>query len=530
MGKALDQAIRRGIARELPAPASTVEPVGAQASTSSGVVTFGGGNGYSGADSSQLRGMIYFPELDTRKEINPTNRREIMRKARWMYANLGIVRRAVNGVARMVVGTGLIPEPFTNDKRWNEEAQEAFQRRTGAANVFDLSQKFNFGQSQRAVVRCRLKDGDLGVLLSASQSARARFGFYEAHQIGTSKWNRMTPQEMEGWYDGVFVDRFNSAQRYRILGDLDGEHTDIDARDFIHCVDFERPGQRRGMSALAHAVNNLVDITEIQSFIKTGVKQANRVGYYLADKGTPQATGGMGAQIAGAVKQLTDGEGNKINIESIYGQGGEIPNVPDGKELRLLSDQRPHPNTLGFMDFIIRDIAWGIGIGPELLWNIATLGGANTRYILADAQSFIEEQQQLLVDQYCQRVYVYTIAKEIKAGTLRAPSDPDWMFKCGWITPARITVDFGRDGTLHQKQLQSGMLTYKQFYGWKGQGWKKQLEQWVDERAYIARYAREQHEMSMSELMAILPSQASTETDPEAEDDEPPPDEPPADS
>ncbi|MDQ8206210.1 phage portal protein [Coraliomargarita sp. SDUM461003] len=515
MSKALDKIIERG------SGGAAAEPdLNASAADMPAAAIGGSGGGFAGADaSSQQRGMIYFPQLDTRKEINPTNRKELLRRSRWMYANLGVVRRAYNGVSRMIVGTGLIPEPITEDKEWNELSLAAFQRRTGQANVFDLAQKYNFARSQRAVVCCKKKDGDIGVALTNSTTGRARFGFYEAHQIGTSKYGAFGNQfDTTGWYDGVYVDRFNAAQKYRILGDNEGEHADIPARDFIHVCDFERPGQRRGMTALAHAANNLLDVTEIQSFIKMGIKQANRVGYYIADKGTPQSSSGIGGQIAGALSQITDASGNKINIESIYGQGGEIPNVPAGKELRLLSDSRPHPNTLGFMDYLIRDVAWGLGIGPELLWNIATLGGANTRFVLADAQGFIEEEQQQLIDQYCQRVYVYTIAKEIKAGTLRPCKDPDWMFKCGWITPARVTVDFGRDGTLHLKQMQSGMLTFKQFYGWKGQAWKKQIEQWIDERAYMRDYALREHGMSMPELFSTLPSQPDTDAEEPASD------------
>lgn len=481
-----------------------------EARSSGAMGSYGGaGGGFAGAESSRMRGMVYFPQTDTRKEINPTNRKEMLRRARWLYANIGLVKRAINGVARMVVGKGMTPQPFTDDKEWNQLALAAFFRRSNSAKVFDVAEKYNFNRSQLAVLRCSLKDGDMGVAIANSLTNRARFAFYEAHQIGTSRWGTAT-DDVTGWYDGVYTSSTNAAQRYRILGDQDS-YIDLPARDFLHQVDFERPGQRRGVTCLHHAINNLLDITEIQSFLKTGVKQANRVGYYLADKGTPQTSGGMAATVQGNIDKITAASGGQINMEAVYGDGGEIPHVPPGKELRLLNDTRPHPNTLGFMDFIIRDIAWGLNMSPELLWNIAKLGGANTRFALADAQGFIDERQQLLVDQYCGPVWNVTIAKEMKYGDLRPCRDPNWMFKIGWIPPARVTVDFGRDGKLHLEQMRSMMLTFKKFYGWNGDDWKPQIEEWIDERAYIIKYAKEKHNLSMDDLMGTLPKQPTPE-------------------
>jgi capsid protein len=513
MSKAIDSIIERGTVAAAVAP-SVLQPAAAT-SSSAGYGTSGGG-GFQGADmASELRGMVYFPELDTRKEINPTNRKEMMRKARWCVNNIGVCKRAINGLSRMVIGNGLTPQPLTSDKEWNELALAAFIRRTSQANVFDVSEKYNFARSQIAVVRCRLRDGDMGVALTESATRRARFAFYEAHQIGTSRWiTGASPFETDGWYDGIYTDSLNAARRYRILGD-DNKYTDFLRRDFLHQCDFERPGQRRGVTVLHHALNNILDITEIKTLFKMGIKSANRTGYYLADKGTPASNAGTGiaAQMAAAVEKMQTASGDTINLETVYGDGGEVPNVPAGKELRLLLDQRPHPNTLGFLDYIIRDIAWGCGISPELLWNITKLGGANTRFILADAQGFIEEQQQLVVDQYCSPVWNYTIAKEIKHGNLRPCNDPDWMFRMGWIPPARVTVDFGRDGKLHMAQLERGMLTFKKFYGWAGQDWRPNVEQWIDERAYMIKYASDTHGLSMSELLSTLPKSPDLDTD-----------------
>lgn len=484
-----------------------------------------GTNGFAGAATTRSRGFIYFPELDTRKEINAYTRVELMRRARWMYANLGFVKRILNGIPSMVVGTGLQPQPFTDDKEWNDLALRAFERRASSKVTFDVASKFNFAESQRAVTRWRLRDGDCSVALTESQAKRAQFAFYEAHQMGDKARD-------DGWLDGVKCDRLGGAIAYRLLGDGDA-YADIPARDLIFLCDYERAGQNRGLTCLHAAVNHLLDTTEIFSFLKQGIKSSNRVGYYLADKGGPQpnVAGQMGHR-----QQITTGDGNSITVEKVYGDGGEVPKVPGGKELRLLADNRPSPNTLGFVDYLLRDIAWGTGFSVDLLWNISALGGANTRFVMADAQGRIDEEQQWLVDNYCTRVWIYTIAKEMKYGGLRRCTDPEWMFKIGWIPPARRTVDFGKDGKLHLEQMKQGMLTFRRFYGWHALRWKSEIDQWLDEKAYIKEGAAERG-LTMADLYAgqagiakaddTLPDDeeddelpASRQREPETEEDE----------
>lgn len=371
----------------------------AAATSGYGLMQFGT-NGYAGAATTRSRGYLYFPELDTRKEITAYTRQELMRRARWMYANLGFVKRILNGIPSMVVGTGLQPQPFTDDKEWNALALHAFQKRAGSKVTFDVASKFNFAESQRAVTRWRLRDGDCAVALTESQAQRAQFAFYEAHQIGDKG------RSDDGFLDGVKTDRLGGATAFRILGDGD-QFADIPPRDLIFLCDYERAGQSRGLTCLHAAVNHLLDTTEIFSFLKQGIKSSNRVGYYMADKGTPQAApaGTMGHR-----QQVATADGQTITVEKVYGDGGEVPKVPAGKELKLLTDGRPHPNTLGFVDYLLRDIAWGTGFSVDLLWNIAALGGANTRFVMADAQGRIDEEQQWLVDNYCMRVWIYTIA------------------------------------------------------------------------------------------------------------------------
>lgn len=440
-----------------------------------------GNNGHQGADTSRLRSYVYFPELDTRREISSYTRTEMLRKARFLYANHGIAKRIVNGLSRMIAGTGLTAQATTKDKDWNRDAEKAFANATGSQFVFDVGGRYNFEKSQQALLRFRFRDGDAASILTESKQGGARFAFYEGHNIGSDALN----SNQEGWRDGVRVDDYNRARAYRFLGLDDKSSRDVPAEDVIFFADYERAGQSRGLTVLSHAVNHLLDSAEITSFIKTGVKLANQYGYWVetASGATPPSPG-AGARAGGTKNtEKVDTAAGPITLEKIYGAGA-IPNLGPGQTLKFNGASHPHPNNLSLIEFLIRDIAWGVGLSPEILWNIAALGGANTRFVLADAQGWIEEQQAELVRLYNSRVWVYTVAKLIKSGILRRPNDPDWWAHA-WIPPPRLTVDFGRDGKLHLEQLKMGAITYTRLLGWQGQDFEEHTNKWLDELAFV---------------------------------------------
>ena len=139
---------------------------------------------FDAANRSTTRGWIYFPTLDTAKELDSYSHWELVKKARWFYANSGFARRAVNGLANMI--GYLTPRALTLDPEWNTAAMKNFEARAGSAQVCDLMGKHNFYGYQLALNRCDLKDGDILTALSKTASGGAAFLGYEAHQIGNT--------------------------------------------------------------------------------------------------------------------------------------------------------------------------------------------------------------------------------------------------------------------------------------------------------------------------------------------------------
>src|SRR5690606_18049477 len=70
---------------------------------------------FPGTDWSSARGYVYFPTLDSEREVDSWSRTELLRRSRALYNGVGFVRGTITFIARMTVGSGLTPQPMTGD-------------------------------------------------------------------------------------------------------------------------------------------------------------------------------------------------------------------------------------------------------------------------------------------------------------------------------------------------------------------------------------------------------------------------------
>ena len=441
------------------------------------------GSIFSAARWSPDRATIHVPTLDTRKEIDRYSRLELLKKSRVLYRNIGSWRRVVDGAAELAVGTGLKPHPMTSDKDWNRRALDNFNERAGSRDVFDFSGKRNFYEAQSGLISCELRDGDVFAVLSEGLKKGARLAFYEGHQCGEKPQNIFNRLENKNdkFLDGVQTDRHNRAQAYRFInGDFS---TVIPRQNVIPFMHYDTRGQNRGVTAAYHWLNDGQDLTEIKAYYKMAIKNSATIAFYMHDSGA------SGAPTLGGGKTKTEiSEGVVVTTEDAY-RGGKIPNTGSGK-IDTLKDDRPHPNVIEFLNSMLRELALGVGLSAEVLFYMAGLRGAEVRMAIAGSHNWIKKRQQHLVDTFCNRYWVYHIAKEINAGRLPRPKDSNW-WKVGWIAPAQMTVDIGRDGNLRINQHTNRLLTLQTIAGESGQHWEQFQDQTIREGARGARRLKE---------------------------------------
>ena len=408
------------------------------------------------------RAYIYIPTLPE-KELSQYNREEILRKARWLYNNLGFAARAIDGPVRYAVGGGLIPQARTQDREWNNRAEQLFEDTCGTnALAFDVGRQFNFYDAQRILLRSMALDGDVFLQLRKSAEGRAMVQIVAAHQCATPKDDARDAR----WRDGVRVaDTTGAATAYAFTnGTLEKV---IQADDVIHLAHHKRLGFSRGVSWLARAAAHLQDMSEITAFTKSSFKLGAQLAFVMESQeplrlGVPQTGGGADS------------------TESMQ-QGSVIAKLKPGEKITPIKSEHPSSSFTPMMDFLARDIAWGVGVAPEVLWDITNASGANSRLALADAQTFFEELQQLLVNTFCRRFWRYWAWGEIEAGRLPNPG-PDW-FRVDFVPPRKATVDFGRDTRALWEIVKSGGMSLRRFAEMNGWDCEAEdaaiVEQWL---------------------------------------------------
>lgn len=437
--------------------------------------------GFQAAGVSQNRGYLYWPQLDTRRQITQYTREEIARRIEWLYEHFGFARRLCHGMARML--GFLTPQPNTSDEEWNDLAFEAFMAIAGSAEVWDAGSRFDFFEGQYQDNVSMFVRGDLLAVLTETQSGRARLAYFEAHQL--SNGNRTGTH----WVDGVQVGPFSRHVGYSVR---DGENPNntayVDARNAIYFGNFDNRGQVRALSILRTAVLNMIDVVEVRGFTKTAIKNHSRLGTVIerdAAQPTSNGYGGMGGPVVQAVQGMPDHSSQPINMELVLG-GAMTPNLPAGAKVRVVTDDRPSQNNMEFEKALLKDCCDAVDLSYDRICNLAGITGPGLRLLNQDDKRWITIRHHRQAKR-CNRMWNYTIAKEIKGGRLRAPKlQPGeyWWNKTVWIGLPSPDIDAGRTAQATQTDLQTGLTTWLEEAKIGGLYWKRRIKQAILEVVY----------------------------------------------
>jgi hypothetical protein len=439
------------------------------------------GDGFQAAGQTEARGYLYWPNLDTRRQLSSWSRQEIARKIEWLYVHFGFARRLCHGMARML--GFLTPQPSTSDEEWNDLAFEAFMGIAGSAQIWDAGGKFDFFEGQyHDNVQMFVRGDELAVLTETS-GGRARLAYYEAHQLVTG--DRSGAQ----WVDGVQVGAFSRHLGYSLRDGEDPKKTTfVDARDAIYFGNFDNRGQVRAISILAGAVINMIDVVEVRGFTKTAIKNHSRLGTVQeVDAAAPATTGigGMGGPVNTVPVTMPDGSTQNINMELVM-TGALSPRLPPGVKVKVIADDRPSQNNMDFEKALLKDCCDHADLSYARLCDVAGVTGPGLRMLNADDKRWIAIRHHRQAKR-CQRMYNYVIAKEIKAGRLRQPvSRPGeyWWSKCIWIGLPTPDIDAGRTAQATLTDLQSGLTTWMEEAKSGGLYWKRRIKQAIAETIF----------------------------------------------
>jgi capsid protein len=449
---------------------------------------------WDGARRSERRGFVVLPGNDPKTRVSPTERKEIAAKVEAGEQNVGFIKRAIEGVSGLV--GNLRPQAATGNEEFDEALEERILARFEHARAFDAAGMMAFDDWQSWVRESKVRAGDCLSVLSEGSDGGARLVMYEAGQIGSDS----AAGKVENEVDGVFLDRSGGRAGFRLLDGRGRTAAIVPRERSIYHGGGNRVGRPRQVSGLAHAVANFLDMVEIVADTKHAVKVAALWGAWLErSPGTGGAddigeslrgfleTAGESAEVLGGLDDIpvpgsNVDPGNVLSVDD-FTQGGRFQEFGEGQTLKTMQDTRPSPNVLALLSWLIRDMARGAGLAPEVLWDASGMNGPGMRFVMAETRRFVEDQQRIN-RRDCQKVWMYFAAKEIQAGRVIVPAGLEGWWKASWIPQADLTIDRGRDGKLELEQMEKGKMTAEEFWGGRGKDWKTQEEKIIRERIW----------------------------------------------
>jgi len=437
-----------------------------------GIKAFGAGFGagistfqpYEGAGFSRKRPVIYGAHArDSRLDLNEATRTELLKLARHMYRNVGLIKGAVDSIATYSIGPGLRPQYRGADQEFGRLCEEYW--RDMVAPSPEVTGRMTWTDMLLALSRSIDVDGDVFVVMTE----KGKLQIVEGH--------RVCEGEDYGTADGVFLGKLGEPTAYLVqTGEL---YRKLSAETVIHLMELERPDQIRGGSSLARALNHVRDLKMLGEFEKDALKlQGSIAAVITTDQGDELA--GQGG-FFGTVQAQDTGEPT-IAREEIT-SSATIPRLSPGEKIEMIGPNRPHAGFEPFAKFLIRDVAMGLGLPVEFVYDPASVGGAGMRFIVAKAQRRFEQRQRLLIDRFCNRAWRFFIGGAIANGDLPAAED---YAKVTWQTPKSLTVDAGREAQQAREDYKAGLSSLQDYFGELGQHWEEQVKQIAKEREFIA--------------------------------------------
>lgn len=411
-------------------------------------------------------GRLYLTSLEPKREVTPWDRRTLLEAGRWSVNNHGMAARIVRGTARFAIGNGLVAQAQTKDHVWNHEAEMWFEDRYGNVPwAFDAGGQFDFYTAQTALIESMLTDGEVFAQLVKSDGGTPMVRFVTADAVRSDYRldDRIT--------DGVRVDKNGRPIAYLFAG-ADGQPAPVPADDVIHIFRPHRLGALRGVSWLGTAVNRFQAMREMFELEIGAVRLNQKVGITIESE---SAAIGLGSAI-----ERTMPDGSKVKVEELLPGVGTLK-LGKGEKAVAHEFNRPNANFQAFIEMLSRECAYSVGVSPEIIWNMAGLGGTASRQALIDADVFFGSIRLLLETRFCARFWRYAIWQAIKAGDLSYPGE-DWH-RCAWVGPQKLTVDNGRDGKLRLDLVRAGLLSRRQYFNELGQDSEQQTEDIIRDAA-----------------------------------------------
>jgi capsid protein len=415
------------------------------------------GSPFESANWSPRRGSVPgAAPTDSRNELTPSVRTELVRKSRYLHKNSGFMRELVANMAIYSTGDGIRVQAQSPQPDWNRAAEIYFALWSARCEV---TRRLSFEECQALVCRGMDIDGEYFIHKTRDAEGEPRIQLIESHRIGDNFGSKDT-------IDGVGLDAWGAPIFYRVLEDH-GKGRDLPAEAILHIHEPEWAGGVRSHPTIQHSINHVLDEMELLALEKHAVKDNADVSRIL--KTARGEIDDNGDFVVGS----TAGSGepsDPVSLQKIV--GGKLVALKPDESLDSFQSNRPSPTFTGFLEHLRRDSALGI-IPFEFAADSSKVGGAGVRLVVAKADRRFSFRQMILERRLIRPVWTYVIGDAIERGIL-SPTEGWW--KICTVPPKRVTVDAGREAQQNRADVEMGLKTLSDHFQELGADFGEEIE------------------------------------------------------
>ena len=391
--------------------------------------------GYSGA-GYQERMAYWQPGIGDSDADSLRDLRELRARSRDLVRNSPISAGALETMVTNVVGSGLrLISRIDADKlgldpdaaeEWQDQVEREFAL-WAESEFADAYGHQNFAELQDLAFRTTQESGDCVVVLPQIKRQDWPFSLavqiIEADRISNPGWVHDTDEltagfEFDSNHAPVAV-HISNRHPGRYIAPTDFKWTRVQMRgksgrrNALHLMRKIRPGQTRGVPALAPIIEHLKQLTRYsQAEVDAAVNSAVFSLFVKMDPDTFTDTFDDDAQAA-YIDSAKRWDGTL--------KSGAAINLLPGEEVSSPSMGRPNPNFDPFVNAVMTQIGMALNIPKEVLTKHFQSSYSAARAALLDAWRTFKIRREWLAAKFCQPVYAEWLADAVAAGRISAP-------------------------------------------------------------------------------------------------------------
>lgn len=447
----------------------------------------GGGNElFSAATQTRKRRLVPRLDRDYHHNVSEWGWREMLSAARYICGRFGPVRGAIRQMASYAIGSSYNVQYWGENKAWGEQMEYEVGEWDKICDVRGPNVDFRKGLVLDLI--SIIRDGDTLGLLTESKEGWPMVQSIPAHRVGhpLSSVNEQLSNGMT-LINGCIVNDIGRTVGFRVYSDdiAKDAFREISAVDAAMHFDMDYHEQVRGVTWLAPVIDDVADLYDIRSFLKTALKAEASIALIEENEFGDPPPLASGSQFV-----LTEGTDNDTfsSTATYNDEAGSITSEKleegayvyfrsnTGSRISAINSNRPGSESSKFYFEILRGSFEALG-WPIEFYDPSALGGANIRMRVAQAMRTVE-QLQLIADRIAMRKHRYAIAKLIKLGVL--PFDKDW-WKISHQKPRNLTVDNGRDTKADLDLYAKGVISLEELCALRGNYWEDVQDQKIRE-------------------------------------------------